>query len=63
MPNRLPVRANVIIGNMFILFVVSVICIIYYAYTFLVWFPKASKYPVHVFLNHVIHKQRTHPQY
>ena len=44
MPKKIPIVANQIIGNMFILFVVSVIFIIYYAYTFLVWLPKAGKH-------------------
>ena len=42
MPRRLPVRPQVIIGNIFVVLVSWVIGIIYYAYVFLVWLPKAE---------------------
>jgi len=42
MPRKLPVRPLVIIGNIFVVLVCLVIGLIYYAYTFLVWFPKAE---------------------
>ena len=42
MPRRLPVRPQVIIGNIFVVLVSWVIGVIYYAYTFLVWLPKAE---------------------
>ena len=48
MPRRLPVRPQVIIGNIFVVLVTWVIGVIYYAYTFLVWLPKAEgKLPFH----------------
>ena len=42
MPRSLPVRPHVIIGNIFVVLVSWVIGLIYYAYTFLVWLPKAE---------------------
>jgi len=42
MPRRLPVRPQVIIGNIFVVLVTFVIGIIYYAYVFLVWLPKSE---------------------
>ena len=42
MPRRLPVRPQVIIGNIFVVLVSWVIGIIYYSYVFLVWLPKAE---------------------
>ena len=42
MPRRLPVRASVVVGNIFVVLVTIVISLIYYAYTFLVWLPKAE---------------------
>ena len=42
MPRRLPVRPQVIIGNIFVVLVSWVIGVIYYAYVFLVWLPKAE---------------------
>ena len=48
MPRRLPVRPQVIIGNMFVVLVFWLIGFIYYAYTFLVWLPKIEgKYSYH----------------
>lgn len=41
MPRRLPVRPAKIIGNMFVLLVVAVMALIYYANVFLIWGPKA----------------------
>lgn len=41
MPRRLPVRPAKIIGNMFVLLVVVVMALIYYANVFLIWGPKA----------------------
>ena len=40
MPRRLPVRPAKIIGNLFVLFVLIVICTIYYTYVGLVFGPK-----------------------
>ena len=42
MPRRLPVRPAVIIGNIFVVLITLVISFIYYAYTFVVWLPKAK---------------------
>ena len=42
MPRRLPVRPQVVIGNIFVVLVSWVIGIIYYSYVFLVWLPKAE---------------------
>jgi hypothetical protein len=45
MPRRLPVRPAKIIGNLFVLFVMTVIGTIYYTYVFEVWGPRLiSKY-------------------
>jgi hypothetical protein len=41
MPRRLPVRPAKIIGNMFVLLVVVVIGLIYYANVYLIWGPQA----------------------
>jgi hypothetical protein len=41
MPRRLPVRPAKIIGNMFVLLVVVVMGLIYYANVFLIWGPLA----------------------
>lgn len=41
MPRRLPVRPAKIIGNMFVLLVVVVMGLIYYANVFLIWGPQA----------------------
>ena len=40
MPRRLPVRPAKIIGNLFVIFVLTVIGTIYYTYVFLIWGPK-----------------------
>ena len=40
MPRRLPVRPAKIIGNLFVLFVLFVMCTIYYTYVIVVWSPK-----------------------
>ena len=46
MPRRLPMRPQVMIGNIFVVLVTFMIGLIYYAYTFLVWLPKAEgKWP------------------
>jgi len=42
MPRRLPVRPAKIIGNLFVLFVLLVIGLIYYAYVGLVWGPRLN---------------------
>ena len=42
MPKRLPMRAATIVGNIFVVLVSWVIGVIYYAYVFLVWLPKAE---------------------
>ena len=41
MPRRLPVRPAKIIGNMFVLLVIVVMGLIYYANVFLIWGPLA----------------------
>jgi len=41
MPRRLPVRPAKIIGNLFVLFVLLVIGLIYYTYVFVIWGPRA----------------------
>lgn len=41
MPRRLPVRPAKIIGNLFVLFVLTVIGSIYYAFVVEVWGPRA----------------------
>jgi hypothetical protein len=40
MPRRLPVRPAKIIGNLFVLFVLTVIGLIYYTYVVEVWGPR-----------------------
>ena len=40
MPRRLPVRPAKIIGNLFVLFVMLVISLIYYTYVGVVWGPR-----------------------
>ena len=40
MPRRLPVRPAKLIGNLFVLFVLMVISLLYYTYVFIVWGPK-----------------------
>ena len=42
MPRRLPVRPAKIIGNLFVLFVLLVIGLIYYTYVALVWGPRVE---------------------
>ena len=44
MPRRLPVRPAKIIGNFFVLFVLIVIGVIYYAFVFEIWGPRAKDY-------------------
>lgn len=44
MPRRLPVRPAKIIGNMFVLLVIVVMGLIYYANVFLIWGPQAIKH-------------------
>jgi hypothetical protein len=40
MPRRLPVRPAKLIGNLFVLFVLLVITLIYYTYVGIVWGPR-----------------------
>ena len=40
MPRRLPVRPAKVFGNFFVLLVLSVIALIYYAFVFVVWGPR-----------------------
>jgi hypothetical protein len=40
MPRRLPVRPAKLIGNLFVLFVLLVIALIYYTYVGIVWGPR-----------------------
>jgi len=40
MPRRLPVRPAKLIGNLFVLFVMLVISMIYYTYVGIVWGPR-----------------------
>ena len=42
MPRRQPLNPQIFIGNIFVVLVSWVIGIIYYAYVFLVWLPKAE---------------------
>lgn len=42
MPRRLPVRPAKILGNFFVLFILTVIFFIYYAFVFVVWGPKMN---------------------
>lgn len=45
MPRRLPVRPAKLVGNLFVLFVLAVISMIYYCYSAIVWGPRIqSKY-------------------
>ena len=41
MPRRLPVRPAKLIGNLFVLFVLLVISLIYYTYVFVLWGPRS----------------------
>lgn len=41
MPRRLPVRPAKLIGNLFVLFVLLVIALIYYTYVFIIWGPRS----------------------
>ena len=41
MPRRLPVRPAKVVGNLFVLFVLLVISLIYYTYVFLIWGPRS----------------------
>lgn len=41
MPRRLPVRPAKVFGNFFVLVVLSIMALIYYTYTFIVWGPRA----------------------
>jgi hypothetical protein len=58
MPRRLPVRPAKLIGNLFVLFVILVISVIYYTYVILIWAPRIiSKYhmkSVIVYLNAIL---------
>jgi len=40
MPRRLPVRPAKLIGNLFVLFVLIVISMIYYTYVAVIWGPR-----------------------
>jgi hypothetical protein len=42
MPRRLPVRPAKIFGNFFVLIVLTIIALIYYSFTFIVWGPRAQ---------------------
>ena len=42
MPRRLPVRPAKILGNFFVLFILTIIFFIYYTFVFVVWGPKAK---------------------
>lgn len=45
MPRRLPVRPAKLIGNLFVLFVLMIISLLYYVYVIVLWGPRAvSKY-------------------
>lgn len=41
MPRRLPVRPAKLIGNLFVIFVLMVIALIYYVYVGIVWGPRS----------------------
>jgi len=55
MPKRLPMRASTIVGNIFVVLVSWVIGVIYYAYVFLVWLPKAEDNQQVILLLSVFH--------
>ena len=42
MPRRLPVRPAKVFGNFFVLVVMTIITVVYYTYTFVVWGPRAK---------------------
>ena len=42
MPSRLPVRPAKIIGNLFVLFVLLVIALLYYTYVIVLWGPRVN---------------------
>lgn len=41
MPRRLPVRPAKLVGNLFVLFVLLVISLIYYTYVVIIWGPRS----------------------
>ena len=41
MPRRLPVRPAKVVGNLFVLFVLLVIALIYYTYVVIIWGPRS----------------------
>jgi hypothetical protein len=45
MPRRLPLRPAKIIGNLFVVFVMTVISLIYYTFVFIVWGPRTVGKP------------------
>ena len=51
MPRRLPVHPAKVIGNLFVLFVILVISLIYYTYVVMVWGPRATSTLIYLFTN------------
>ena len=48
MPRRLPVRPAKVVGNLFVIFVLLIISLIYYTYVFVIFGPRsASKFAFH----------------
>ena len=45
MPRKLPIRPAKVIGNLFVLFVILIISLIYYTYVFVVWGPRSPSKP------------------
>jgi hypothetical protein len=55
MPRRLPVRPAKLIGNLFVLFVILVIALIYYTYVVVIWGPRApSNFIILSYLNKLL---------
>lgn len=47
MPRHLPIRPAKIIGNLFVLIVLSYIASVYYIYVFILWGPQAESKFIH----------------
>ena len=52
MPRRLPVRPAKLVGNLFVLFVLILIALVYYTYVFIVWGPRTVS-KIHLCLNNL----------
>ena len=51
MPRRLPVRPAKILGNFFVLLVLTIISFVYYAYVIVLWGPRMKGKYQHIFLH------------